>query len=120
MKAAAWTALALSVAPYAALAQTPPPSPINTITELTSKTGVICRFFNFLFALLIILAVIFGLVAAFRYLTAAGDPEKVKGASSTLLYAAIAVVVALIAKAIPFIATSFVSPGSPLNTAFGC
>jgi len=32
---------------------------------------------------------------AFKYLTAGGDPEKVKSAGSTLLYAAVAVIVAL-------------------------
>src|SRR3989344_6347251 len=107
MKVVAWTSLALSVAPYAVLAQGTPTPPITRISELTGNQGFICKFFNFLFGLLIILAIIFALVAAFRYLTAAGDPEKVKGASGTLLYAAIAVVVALIAKGVPFITANF-------------
>ena len=63
---------------------------------------------NWIFWLLIVLTIIFVLIAAFKYLTAGGDPEKVKSAGSTLLYAAIAVVVALIAKGLPLIVSSFI------------
>jgi hypothetical protein len=47
------------------------------------------------------------MVAAFKYLTASGDPEKVKGAGNTLLYAAIAIGVALLARAVPLVVSSF-------------
>ena len=60
------------------------------------------------FYFLIVLAVIFVIVAAFKYLTAAGDPEKVKAAGATLLYAAVAIGVALLAKAVPLVVGSFV------------
>ena len=61
----------------------------------------LCNITNWLFYFLIILAVIFIIVAAFKYLTAAGEPEKVKSASHMLLYAAIAIVVGILAKAVP-------------------
>lgn len=60
-----------------------------------------------MFGLLILLAIIFILVAAFKYLTAAGDPQKVKDASGYVIYAAIAVAVALLAKGIPALVGSF-------------
>lgn len=85
-----------------------PNSPISSVSALTGATGLFCVIINWLFYLLLVAAVVFVLIAAFRYLTAAGDPEKVKAAGNTLLYAAIAVVVALIAKGIPFIAATFV------------
>jgi hypothetical protein len=87
------------------------PSNINNISQITSSAGIICIAINWIFWLLIVLTIIFVLVAAFKYLTAAGDPEKVKSASHTLLYAAIAVVVALIAKGLPLIVSSFIGGG---------
>jgi formate-dependent nitrite reductase membrane component NrfD len=68
-----------------------------------------------MFTFLIVLAIVFVLVAAFKYLTAAGDPEKVKSASHTLIYAAVAVVIAILAKGVPLII------GSLFNVTFtGC
>lgn len=102
--------------PALALAQVQPapitaPGNINNINQITSSSGVICTIINWFFWLLIVLTIIFVLVAAFKYLTAGGDPEKVKSAGSTLLYAAIAVVVALIAKGLPLIVSSFIGGG---------
>lgn len=85
-----------------------PSAPITSVTNLTGTTGIFCVIINWLFYLLLVAAVIFVLIAAFRYLTAAGDPEKVKAAGNTLLYAAIAVIVAILAKGIPYIAATFV------------
>lgn len=87
---------------------TAPNSPVVSVTDLTGSSGLFCTIINWLFYLLIIGAIIFVLIAAFKYLTAGGDPEKVKAAGSTLLYAVIAVVIALIAKGIPYIAASFI------------
>lgn len=79
-----------------------------------------CTIINLLFAVLIFLVIFFVVLAAFKYLTAGGDPDKVKAASHDLLYAAIAIVVALLAKAIPSIVSSIVG-GSLQNQFFqGC
>jgi hypothetical protein len=56
-----------------------------------------------------ILAAIMILYAAFIYLTAGGDPDKVKKASHMLLYAAIAMAVALLATVLPNLVASIVS-----------
>src|SRR3989344_6722322 len=93
------------------------PSDINTLDQITGQAGIICILINWIFWLLIVLVVVFVLVAAFKYLTAAGDPEKVKAAGNTLLYAAIAVVVAIIAKGLPIIVGNFI--GSGFNS-IGC
>lgn len=47
------------------------------------------------------LTVIFVFYAAFLYLTAAGDEEKIKKANHQLIYAVIAIVVALFAYGLP-------------------
>jgi hypothetical protein len=82
-----------------------PVSGINSLSEVGSE---LCGITNWLFYFLIILAVIFVIVAAFKYLTAAGDPEKVKAASHSLLYAAIAIVVGILAKAVPSLVGSVI------------
>lgn len=93
-----------------------PQPPISAPQQYTNVAQILsavplCTIINWLFWFLIVLVIIFVLIAAFRYLTAAGDPEKVKLASLTLLYAAVAVIVALIAKGFPLIISSFVGGG---------
>lgn len=105
--------LALAL-PVLAFAQESPTAPTESsvpqatsITSLSSVLNLLCTVFAWAFYFLIVVAVIFVIVAAFRYLTAAGDPEKVKAAGSTLLYAAIAIGVALLARAVPLVIGSF-------------
>ncbi len=105
--------------PLLASAQIPSPLPprpsvavpTTNINSLQSVLDSVCIAFGWFFVFLIALAVIFVVVAAFKYLTAGGDPEKVKGAGSTLLYAAIAVGVALLARAIPLVIGTFLGAG---------
>jgi hypothetical protein len=85
--------------------------PQGNITSLQSVLQSLCTVFAWAFYFLIVLAVIFIIVAAFRYLTAAGDPEKVKGAGTMLLYTAIAIGVALLARAVPLVVGSFLGAG---------
>lgn len=117
-KAFALPVLAIA-APFMAYAQIPSPTPPvqgnvpqSNINSLQTVLNTVCVVFSWLFYFLIALAVVFIVVAAFKYLTAGGDAEKVKGAGSTLLYAAIAVGVALLARAIPLIVASFLGAGT--------
>lgn len=95
-------------APLRIFAQQNVPPPI---TSLGGFIGYLCTAINWLFTFLIVLAIVFVLVAAFKYLTAAGDPEKVKAASHQLIYAAVAVAVAIVAKGVPLIIGSFFTGG---------
>lgn len=61
-----------------------------------------------LFYVLMFVAVIYILLAAFNYLTAAGDVEKVEKAQKMLLYAVIAIVIGVLARSVPFIVKFFV------------
>ena len=85
--------------------------PQGSINSLQSVLQLMCTVFAWAFYFLIVIAVIFVIVAAFKYLTAAGDPEKVKGAGTMLLYTAIAIGVALLARAIPLVVASFLGAG---------
>jgi len=101
-----------------ALAQTPgnvglPPA---NSTQIGNNVGgvfqFICLIFNYAFILLLLAAVGFVLFAAYRYLTAAGEPDKVSAANKTLIYAAVAVAVALLARSVPVIVGNFVLTGN--------
>ncbi|MGD1003732.1 MAG: hypothetical protein ABR884_04140 [Minisyncoccia bacterium] len=108
------------VLPAMAFAQTlpnpTPPTQTNVpqgnITSMQSILQLFCTIFAWAFWFLIVLAVIFIIVAAFKYLTASGDPEKVKSAGTMLIYTAVAIVVALLARAIPLVIGSFLGAGN--------
>lgn len=91
--------------------QSAPTTGINSVTDVFTKIKTI---FNILFWALILLAAIFIIMAAFSYLTAGGDPEKIKTANHRVIYAAVAVVVGVLAKSIPNIVCSF------LDVSGGC
>jgi len=60
--------------------------------------GVLDNLINWLFTILLIVAVIFLIIAAFNFITASGDPEKIKTARNFVLYALIGVAVAVAAR----------------------
>ena len=77
-----------------------------TQISISSTDALFClisQLFDFLFYLLIALSVVMIIVAAYRYLTAQDDSEKVGKATKTLTYVAVAVAVALIAKGFPLL-----------------
>lgn len=59
---------------------------------------VLDRIVDWLFTILLIIAAIAIVVAAFYFITAAGDPERVAKARNFVLYALIGVVVAFVAR----------------------
>jgi len=98
--------LALSAAlPFVAGAQQSAPL-VSNVTNLTGFVLILCTIVNWLFTFLIILAIVMILVAAYKYLTASGDPEKVKSASHVLIYVVVAVAVAVLAKGLPLLVGS--------------
>lgn len=88
--------------PTAVLAQTPP------LKDLTfSQVGVILnKLVEWVYTVFLIFAVIYVIVAAFKYLTSSGDSEKVREATRALTYAAVAIAVAMLSVAIQFIIKS--------------
>lgn len=63
------------------------------------------------YVIFFIIAVLFLLLAAYNYLTAQGDPEKVKSVHNQLIYAAVAVAVALMAVSFDLIIRNFITSG---------
>jgi hypothetical protein len=106
---------ALLVMPVMSFAQSTyeqPPAAVPGFTSASSFLGVLDRVIGWIFTLLLVLAVIFILYAAFKYLTAAGDPATISTANKMLLYAAIAIAVAVLSRSIPLLVKQFVQSGA--------
>jgi len=85
-------------------------SPINTDTELLN---VIAGVVKWIYTIFFVVAVVFILFAAFNYLTAGwqrGQPEKVKSAHTQLVWAAVAIAIALLSVAATQIIQTFLKP----------
>jgi hypothetical protein len=104
-------------------ANTFPTPPVNIPQGvLTSTTGIsnfFCTIVDWVFWGLIVLAVVMFLVGGYRYVTSGGEAERVSKANRTLLYAAIAVAVALIAAGIPSLINTFLGGSSNLTACGG-
>lgn len=75
-------------------------TPVDVSTE-TKFINIISNTASALFNILMALAVILLIVSALFYLTAAGNETQLTRAKNTLIYAIVAVVIALIAVALP-------------------
>lgn len=74
--------------------------------------GILERLTNFMTWLLLALAGMFVIYAAYLYLTSQGDAEKVKHASRIILYAAVSIGVALLAYVFVSVVAGIISPST--------
>lgn len=72
-------------------------TPTAPITDPQGIVDIINTVAGWFFAVFLALAVVFLLWAAFQYLTAAGNQDRVDKAKNTLIYSVVAIVVALVA-----------------------
>ncbi len=63
--------------------------------------NVLCPIFDWAFYILMIVSIFYVLWAAFTYMRAQDDSDKVTKATKTITYAVVGIIVALIAKAVP-------------------
>jgi len=82
-------------------------SPIKTPGDIVNVLKGILRWTYLVF---FILAVYFILIAAFNYLTAGGDSEKIKKATSSLLWSIVAIAIGLLSVGAAQIVKSFITP----------
>lgn len=88
-----------------------PPSPIEESSELID---VIARIVGWIYIIFFIIAVMYILFAAFNYLTGANDPEKIKTGRNQIIYAAIAIAIALLAVGARTIIEGFLGGGGSI------
>jgi hypothetical protein len=82
----------------------------TTLTQVGVEDAV-DRITNYVFVILLIVAVIFLLLAGFQFVTAGGDPDKVNSARQNVMYAMIGVTVAILAKGIVALVRGVVGGG---------
>jgi len=94
--------LSLAVLPVLALAYTDPEEPTG---GFTSFAGVFSKIFSLIWPIVGGIAVIMIIVAGILFMTAGGDPEKIATARTSIIWAIIGIVVAILAYSVPAIIT---------------
>lgn len=83
-----------------------PPTSVGIVSG--GAIGVVCTGLRWIFTAAILLSIILALVAALDYMRAGGDPGKLKTANNRLLYVAIGVAVAILARTLPVLVGSLI------------
>ena len=76
---------------------------IDTVNVPSTANQVITaieKLTNWVFSIFLVIAVLMILIAAFNFLTSAGNSEKLSAAKKMLIYAVVAVAIAVLAKSI--------------------
>jgi hypothetical protein len=108
---ALFSALMIVSAPALVLGQTstgdeytnPDQTVPQNITSLSGILDLIMKIANWIWIFLLILSFVFILIAAFSFLTSAGNPEKVASARQMIVYAVVAIAIGALAYGIPLI-----------------
>src|SRR5690242_4545588 len=108
--------LILAMPLFAHALTVPPPAsgftiPRPAVNNTDDVANLFCGALTWIFWILIIFSIVMFLVGGYRYVTSGGEAERVRSANKTLLYAAIAVVVALVASGMPSLVSSFIGGG---------
>ncbi len=69
---------------------------------------ILAKIVRYTYTIFFIVAILFILIAAFNFLTAQGDPEKIKGARAQILWACVAIAIALISVGAAQIIKTFI------------
>lgn len=104
--------LSLVVLPTVVFGQFKEP-PTTTITSLANVQSLLNTILSWIYIIFFIVAAIFIILAAFGYLSAQGDEEKVRKAKQQLIYAIVAIVIALIAVGVDNIVAGLISVQPP-------
>ncbi len=72
----------------------------NIPTDEQSVWSIINRAINWIFAILLVGAAIMIVIAAYTFLSSAGDADKTKSARNYIVYALVAIVIGFLAKAV--------------------
>lgn len=80
------------------------------ISSVEGIFNIIKKVVQWTYTIFFVVAVFFILLAAFNFLTAQGDPEKIKNARSQILWASVAIAIALISVGAAQIINSLITP----------
>lgn len=114
--------VAILALPFLAIADETVDAPVElprTIATGASLLRNINTIINWIFVFLLAFAVIYILVAAYGYLTAQGDPAKIKTAQAQLTYAIWAIIIGVLAKTIVIVVANILGAGDVGLGVFG-
>lgn len=80
------------------------------VEEVGDIVKILIKILRWTYTVFFIIAVLYIIFAAYTYLTANEQPEKIKSAHNQLIYAAIAIAIALLAVSATMIVKSIISP----------
>ena len=80
----------------------------SKITDPQHIFTILTKIVRYTYTIFFIVAIIFIIIAAFSFLTAQGDPEKIKGARAQILWAVVAIAIALISVGAAQIIKTFI------------
>lgn len=83
-----------------AYAQVPPTTIPTTITSTADVQVLVTRIINWIFFFFLTVAIVFIILAGLQFVTAGGDAAKVGEARMKLIYAAVGIGIALLARGI--------------------
>lgn len=90
-----------------------PNQPICTQTNQSTLPQLIKRIVDIMLFLIGAISVLMVIIGGIRYVTSGGDPQQVKAAKDTVLYAVIGIVIAILAYAIVNFVVNQFAPGTP-------
>lgn len=85
----------------------------STAPNLDTNT-ILWNIVDWMFYLLLVVAALFLIIAAFMFVTASGDPDKIKTARNFVMYAIIGVLVAFAARGLVAFAQRIVGTTTPV------
>lgn len=97
---------------------TPPTGPISIGGGTVA--GVVCLGLQWLFTGAILFSIILALVAAYEYMRSSGEPAKVTAATNRLIFVAIGVAVAILARTLPVLVGSLFNASASGDTSSFC
>ncbi len=95
----------------------PPDPSITSYCELICKITLVAQW---MYGILMILGVIFVLYAAFLYLISQGSDERIGTAKKVLIYAIVALVIAVLAWGVSGLVEGWMTSGTPGGTGCTC
>ncbi len=105
-----------AVIPYTGEVASPTTNPLIPkgagISRFEGVVVILMTVLRWTYTIFFIVAVFMILLAAYTYLTAQAEPEKIKSATNQIIYASIAIAVALLAVSINAIVGSIIGPSS--------
>jgi len=81
------------------------PTRVDTGAELVTTIQALTNWF---FVSFLLLAVVFVILAAFQFLSGGGDPQAVAQARQKLIWAAVAIILATMSRAIPTVVNNII------------